>query len=121
RMVRPNTANTPAAVPTTAPRTSLVTFSVISALASSISSRTSRLARSGISLTAVAIWGPASGFPGSGAKALDQEGEGDAAQERGADEDLGGQPLPLVGGDAGDRRSGLERGQPGLLSPGAVS
>src|SRR4051794_22219686 len=110
-MVRPKIAKMPAAVPTTAPRTSLLTFSATSALASSISSRTSRLARSEISWTAAAIWGPSSGCPGSGAKALDQEGEGDAAQEGGADEDLGRHALPLVAADPGDRRGGLERRQ----------
>src|SRR5688500_1980910 len=99
-MVRPKIPNTPAAVPTTAPRTSLLTFSETSALASSISSRTSSVARSEISWTAEAIWGELSCEPFGGgrsaAKALDEKGEGDAAHEGGADQDLG--TRALVGG-----------------------
>src|SRR3954447_7989235 len=75
-------AKTPAALPTTAPRTSLFTFSEISALASSISSRTSRLARSEISWTAVAICGLSSGFPGSVAMGLSRDGGGSGWRER---------------------------------------
>src|SRR5919201_5000309 len=83
-----NTAKTPAATPTTAPRTSLEIFSETSALASSISSRTSVAARSEMSWIADAIWGEALSRS-SGAKALEDEGEGDAAQEGGAEQDLG--------------------------------
>ena len=52
----PPMKNTPAATPTTAPLTSLVAFSVISAFASSISSRTSSVARSETSAIAAAMF-----------------------------------------------------------------
>src|SRR4051812_37075864 len=120
RMTRPKMAKTPAAAPTAVPRRILVIFSETSALASSISSRTRTLARSEISWTAAAIWGPSSGCPGSGAKALDEEGEGDAAHEGRADEELDGRP-PGGRADAGDGRSGLEGRQAGVVAAGAVA
>ena len=64
----------------------LVTFCVISALASSISSRTSTLIRSETSVTAVAMF---SGFPFSAGKALEDQGGQETAGERGADRELG--------------------------------
>src|SRR5436309_15836039 len=85
-MARPKTANTPAAAAMTTARMSLLIFSETSALASSISSRISRDARSEMSWTAAAICGEES--LRSGAKALEQEGEGDSTQERRPDEDL---------------------------------
>src|SRR4051812_36014495 len=74
----------PAAIPTTAPLSRLVTFSEISVLASSISSRMIRVARSETSETA---W-PKPLLSGSGGKALQQLGEDEAAEERAPDQGL---------------------------------
>ena len=79
----------PATIPTTAPLMSLVTFSVISALASSISSRTSSDARSETSWIAR----PSSEVDGlvghSVHQSLEDAGEHEGAGEGGADQDLG--------------------------------
>src|SRR3954454_19561123 len=90
--------NTPAAMATTAPLPSLLTLLVTSALASSISSRTMTVVRSATSPSVVAMF---SGR-GSGATASDQGCGHDAAQEGGADENLG---MPV-----GERGRRAERG-----------
>src|SRR5206468_10469118 len=78
---------TPATAHTTAPRAIRCSFSVISVLASSISSRTSSCARSLTSCSAAAI---CCGLPvGSAAKALEDQGEQQSAGERGTDLHLG--------------------------------
>src|SRR4051812_38496094 len=101
----PNTAKRPATIPTTAPRMSLVTFSVISALASSISSCTSSDARSETSWIACArsdVWLSAMA-PGSVEDALEDPGDDERTRERGTGEHLG---------TLGERRLG--RGRDGL-------
>src|SRR4051794_4157673 len=75
----------PATIATTVPLPSLVNFAVTSALASSISSRTMTVVRSATSPSVVTMF---SGV-GSVGTAPDQVGEDDAADEGGADEDLG--------------------------------
>src|SRR3954471_23953650 len=77
--------NTPATTATTPALPSFVTLAVTSALASSISSRTMTVVRSATSPSVVTML---SGV-GSVATAADEVGEDDAADERGADEDLG--------------------------------
>src|SRR5436305_9705610 len=78
-------AKTPAKAPTAIAFRSLATFSVTSALASSISSCTSNETRSEISWTVSAR--SCAGL--SVAKAAQDHGHQDAAGERGADDDLG--------------------------------
>src|SRR5215207_246411 len=89
----PLTTKIPAARPTTAPLISFETFALISALASSISSRTSSEARSETSVIACAIDASRASAPGwatcSAGKALEQEGEGEATREGSADDQLG--------------------------------
>src|SRR3982750_2269513 len=92
---------------------SLLIFSEISALASSISSRMSRDARSEMSWTAAAICGEESSR--SGAKALDQEGEGDSTQDRRPDEALGGRTaLRRLAAEVLGRRRREDRVEVGL-------
>src|SRR3954452_1044896 len=101
RIDRPKIANTPAAAPIAAPLAIFETFSVISVLASSISSRTRTCARSATSCTAAEI---SVGVPvgvGSAAKAPQDHGGHDAAGERDADLHLGA----LLHAD-GSRRGG---------------
>src|SRR4051794_14770922 len=91
-------ANTPAAMPTTAPLMRVRTLTSTSALASSISSRMSSCALSETSWIAVAIeaWLPlvavdpavTRGACGSTAKALEDQGGEEATGERDPDEDL---------------------------------
>src|SRR5829696_1971611 len=78
----------PAATPTAAPLARVVAFSVTSALASSISSRTIAVVRSVISPSVVARFCGAGG-PGSAATAPQQGGDQQAAEERAAHEGLG--------------------------------
>src|SRR5436190_9567217 len=78
----------PAAAPMITPLTRRLIFCWTSAFASSISSRMSVVARSEISWTAAGMlcaWG----CPLSSAKAPQDDGQGDAAHEGGADEQLG--------------------------------
>src|SRR3954453_11458412 len=88
-MDSPKIAKTPAAAATAAPFRSLETFSVISVLASSISSRTRTCARSATSCTAAEI---SVGDPvgvGSAAKAPEDHGGHQTTGERDADLDFG--------------------------------
>src|SRR3954447_3309530 len=80
--------NTPATPPMAAPLTIFCSFWVTSALASSISSRTMTCARSVTSCSAAEI---SCGVPVGSlvAKALEEEGEQEAAGEGRADLDLG--------------------------------
>src|SRR5918997_2494143 len=111
----PNTAKMPAATPTPAPLPSLLAFSVISVLASSISSRISSEA---FSVTSWIAW-PSSEvsvlFAMSVEDALEDLGDDERACEGGADQHLGalGGGRQLVdAGKAGHR--GLGRGVLGL-------
>src|SRR6476661_4793683 len=105
-------ANTPSTAPmatAAAPRARFVSFVDISALASSISSRTRRPSFSETSVTAAARLSLRS--PGSAGKALEDQGEDDATGERGAH-----RPLGVVGRKRGSEaaRSGgrvLDRGR----------
>src|SRR5688500_17870428 len=97
----------PATIPTTAPLMSLEILTVISRLASSISSRTSRLTRSVTSWTAwpsseVSFWWSAMSVEDP----LEDSGEDEGADERGADHHLGplGRRRQLV--EPGDRGRG---------------
>src|SRR3954451_15084868 len=89
RIDRPKMAKTPAAAPIAAPLAILETFSVISVLASSISSRTRTWARSATSCTASEISFGVPVVVGSAAKASQDHGGQDAAGERDADLHLG--------------------------------
>jgi hypothetical protein len=73
----------------------LITLIITSALASSISSRTSTLIRSETSVT---VLPNESGFPFSGGKAFEDQRKYQPARERGADRQLG---------TLGHRRGGL--------------
>src|SRR3954452_5560029 len=100
RIDRPKMANTPAAAPIAAPLAIFETFSVISVLASSISSRTSTCARSVTSWIAAEI---SRGLPaGSAAKALEDHGGHHAAGECDAHLHLG----PLLHAHRGGRGGG---------------
>ena len=81
-----NTPNTAPAATAAAPRAMLVAFCVISALASSISSRTSTVIRSDTSVTAVARL---SGCPLLPGKASEDHRQHESAGERGRHRDLG--------------------------------
>src|SRR5205085_4319594 len=99
-----NIPNTAPAATAAAPRAMLDAFCVISALASSSSSRTRAVMRSETSATAVAMF---SGCPFLSGKAFQQHREHDPACKRGAHGDLG-----VVVGPGCDLSTGvrLERG-----------
>jgi hypothetical protein len=101
----------PAAMPMTVPRSSLPNFALISALASSISSRISSVARSEISVIAAAMFSGISSC--SVAKAPQQEGCDHAARERSPDEHLRSAAHQI---QAGRRPDGRRR--PGVLLGG---
>src|SRR5450755_3274109 len=115
---RANTPNTAPTATAAAPRAMLDTFSVTSALASSISSRTRTESFSETSVTAVARLSPGSGR--SAGKALEDHGEDESAGERRTDGQLG---ALLSGGHDDVGRSSRGRGwrcrvgQRGLLGP----
>src|SRR4051812_17537944 len=103
-MMKPKNPKTPAAAAIAAPLPSFVAFCVTSAFASAISSRTSSEA---FSLISAIVWPISCGrvLSGSAAKALEDQGEHEAAGERCADEGLG----PLGERDAACRH-GAARG-----------
>jgi hypothetical protein len=80
-----NTPKTAPAATAAAPRAMLDTLTIISALASSISSRTRRLIRSETWVTVVAS---VSGFPFSAGKALQDHGKDQSPGESRADDQL---------------------------------
>ena len=110
----PKIAKTAAAPPTAAPLASRASFWLTSALASSISSRTSSEARSEISLTASAIALPL--LWSSAGNALEDHGGEEAAGERGAPTSTSGRSAGVASTPAGAGatcRSGGRRG-PGV-------